>query len=53
MDKEKSIKLFEEKTIRTHWNAEAEKWFFSIADVCAVLADSADGRKYWSVLKHG
>ena len=51
MDKDKSVKLFEEKTIRTHWDEEAEKWYFSVADVCAVLADSADGRKYWSVLK--
>jgi hypothetical protein len=51
MDKDRSIKLFEEKAIRTYWDEEAEKWFFSIADVCAVLADSADGRKYWSVLK--
>ena len=28
MDKEKSIKQFEEKSIRTHWDAEAEKWWF-------------------------
>jgi len=45
------IKLFEEKQVRTHWDAEAEKWWFSIADVCEVLTNSADGRKYWSVLK--
>ena len=45
------IKLFEEKQVRTHWNAETGKWYFSIADICEVLADSADGRKYWSVLK--
>ena len=51
MDKSDSIKLFEEKSIRTHWDEENEKWYFSIADVCAVLADSVDGRKYWSVLK--
>jgi len=51
MDKDKSIKLFEEKSIRTHWDEETEKWYFSISDVCAVLTDSVDGRKYWSVLK--
>ena len=51
MNKNESLKLFEEKTIRTHWDAEKEKWFFSIADVCEVLTDSVDGRKYWSVLK--
>ena len=45
------IKLFEEKQVRAVWDEEAEKWWFSIADICAVLAESADGRKYWSVLK--
>jgi hypothetical protein len=51
MDKDKTIKLFEEKSIRTHWDAEAEKWYFSIVDVCAVLADSDRPRKYWGDLK--
>jgi len=45
------IKLFEEKQVRAVWDEEAEKWWFSISDICAVLAESADGRKYWSVLK--
>ena len=45
------LKIFEEKRVRTHWDADAEKWWFSIADVCEVLTDSPDGRKYWSVLK--
>jgi len=45
------IKLFEEKQVRAVWDDEAEKWWFSVADVCAILAESADGRKYWSVLK--
>jgi len=45
------IKIFEEKQVRTHWDAEAEKWWFSIADICEVLTGSPDGRKYWSVLK--
>ena len=54
MDKDKTIKLFEEKSIRTHWDAEAEKWYFSIVDVCAILTDSVDyltARKYWNKLK--
>jgi hypothetical protein len=54
MDKDKTIKLFEEKSIRTHWDAEAEKWYFSIIDVCAILTDSVDyltARKYWNKLK--
>ncbi|MCL1940680.1 MAG: Bro-N domain-containing protein [Synergistaceae bacterium] len=45
------IKIFEEKQVRAVWDEKAEKWWFSIADVCAVLTDSVDGRKYWSVLK--
>lgn len=52
MDKDKAIKLFEEKRIRTHWDGEKEKWFFSITDVCEVLTGSADGRNYWKVLKN-
>jgi hypothetical protein len=51
MDKDKSIKLFEEKTIRTHWDAEAEKWYFSIVDVCAILTESENPQTYWRVLK--
>ena len=51
MEKDKSIKLFEEKTIRTHWDAESEKWYFSIVDVCAILTDSEDPTSYWRKLK--
>ena len=45
------IRLFEQKQVRTNWDEEQEKWWFSVADVCAILAESEDGRKYWSVLK--
>ena len=51
MSKDKSIKLFEEKTIRTQWDAEAEKWYFAIVDVIAVLTDSIDPSAYWRKLK--
>ena len=51
MDKDKTIKLFEEKTIRTHWDAETETWFFSIVDVCGILSESADPAAYWRKLK--
>ena len=51
MDKDKTVKLFEEKSIRTHWDAEAEKWYFSIVDVCAVLTESVDATGYWRKLK--
>ncbi len=35
-----NIKLFESKTIRSHWDAERETWFFSITDVVSVLTES-------------
>jgi hypothetical protein len=46
-----SIKLFQDRNIRTIWDEEQEKWYFSIIDVIAVLTDSDNPRKYWSVLK--
>lgn len=49
--KESAIKLFEQKQIRTHWDDEQEKWFFSVVDVVGVLTESPNARKYWSVLK--
>lgn len=51
MDKDNSIKLFEQKTIRTQWDDEQEKWYFSVIDVVGVLTESINPRKYWSVLK--
>jgi uncharacterized protein YukE len=46
-----SIQLFESKKIRSIWDAEVEKWYFSIVDIIEVLADSPRPRKYWSALK--
>ena len=46
-----NIKLFESKKIRSHWDVDAEKWFFSIVDVIEVLTDSPRPRKYWNALK--
>ena len=51
MKKENAIKLFEQKQIRTHWNNEEEKWYFSVVDVVSILTESVDGRKYWNKLK--
>ena len=53
MTKKQQIKIFEEKKVRTVWDDEKEKWFFSIVDVCGVLTDSdyQIARKYWKVLK--
>ena len=52
MTKETAIRLFNEKQIRTHWDEEQEKWFFSIVDVVGVLTDSPNPNNYWKVLKH-
>lgn len=43
--------LFEQKEVRSHWNEELEEWYFSIVDVIAILTESSNPRKYWSVLK--
>lgn len=51
MKRENDIKVFEDKKVRTLWNVEQEKWYLSIVDVIAVLTDSPNPRKYWSVLK--
>ena len=51
MSKDSAIKLFEEKQVRTLWDAEQEKWYISIVDVIAILTNSPNPRKYWSVLK--
>ncbi len=42
---------FENKQVRSHWDAEEEKWYFSIVDVIAVLTDSVDPTAYWRKLK--
>jgi len=51
MTKETSIKLFESKKIRVHWDNEKEKWFFSIIDIIETLTGSSNPRRYWSDLK--
>ncbi|MDO5105227.1 hypothetical protein [Capnocytophaga sp.] len=48
---ENSIKLFEQKKVRSHWDEAQEKWWFSIVDVIEILTESPNPRKYWSVLK--
>jgi hypothetical protein len=52
MTKETAIKLFESKQVRTAWNDEEEKWYFSIVDIVAVLTESPNPNNYWKVLKH-
>ena len=54
MTKKEAIQLFQERKVRTVWDDEQEKWYFSIGDVCGILTDSKDAltaRKYWNKLK--
>ena len=48
MDK---LTLFEEKKVRTHWDAEKEIWYFSVIDVIEILTDSSNARDYWFKMK--
>lgn len=51
MTKDEAVKIFNRQRVRTHWDQEAEKWYFSIVDVVAILTDSVDPNNYWKVLK--
>ena len=55
MTQKHKIQLFEDKKVRTVWDDEQEKWYFSIVDVCGVLTEQQDydhAKNYWKVLKH-
>ncbi|MFA6368519.1 MAG: Bro-N domain-containing protein, partial [Bacteroidales bacterium] len=51
MTKETAIKLFESRQVRSIWDSEEEKWYFSITDIIEVLTETDRPRKYWSDLK--
>ena len=51
MTKKQALQLFQERKVRTVWDEEQEKWYFSIVDVCDVLTDSKDPAAYWRKLK--
>jgi hypothetical protein len=51
MNKENSIRLFEQKQVRALWDEKEEKWYLSIVDVISILTGTPNPRKYWSVLK--
>jgi hypothetical protein len=51
MNQENAIQIFENKKVRSIWDSEQEKWYFSIIDVIEILTESQNARKYWSVLK--
>jgi hypothetical protein len=46
-----SLKIFEEKKVRSLCNEEEEKWYFSIIDVVSILSESIDANSYWRKLK--
>ena len=51
MKKQNEIKVFEDKQVRSIWDAEQEKWYISIVDVISVLTESVDPAAYWRKLK--
>ena len=51
MTKKQAIQLFQDSKIRTAWDDQEEKWYFSVVDVCGVLTDSKDATAYWRKLK--
>ena len=52
MEKQNEIKIFEEKKVRTLWDAELEKWYFSIIDVIEILTDSPKTKKILECFKN-
>lgn len=51
MSKKNQIQLFNDRKVRTIWDSDSEKWYFSMVDVVAVLTDSDNPRRYLSDLK--
>ena len=51
MTQKQAIQIFEQRKVRTVWDDEAEKWYFSVVDVVGVLTDSVDATAYWRKLK--
>jgi len=51
MTKKDAIQVFEQRSIRSLWDTEAETWYFAIVDVVAALTDSPNPQVYWRVLK--
>jgi prophage antirepressor-like protein len=51
IENEQELEFFFDDKVRKIWHKQQEEWYFSIVDVCQVLTDSVDGRKYWNKLK--
>ena len=50
MTQKQAVQLFEEKRVRTVWDSDLEKWYFSVVDVVEVLTESRDATVYWRKL---
>jgi len=51
MSDNNKIQLFEDKKLRTYWDENEMQWYFSVIDVCEILAEASNPRRYWSDLK--
>ena len=51
MDSKTAIKLFEQNQVRSVWDEDEEKWYFSIVDIVGILTESIDSQSYWRKLK--
>lgn len=55
MSQKEAIQLFGDRKIRTAWDEEEEKWYFSVVDVVGALTDQPTPKRastYWAVLKN-
>ena len=55
MEEKTSIKIFQDTKVRSIWNEENEKWYFSIIDIVSILTEQAEYKKaqsYWTTLKN-
>ena len=50
-NRKNAVQIFEEQKVRAAWDEKAEKWWFSVVDIIAILTESEKPRHYWTVLK--
>lgn len=51
IENEQELEFIYDDTVRKVWHVQEEEWYFSIVDVCQVLTDSENPKRYWSDLK--
>lgn len=55
MENKTNIKIFQDVKVRSIWNDDSEKWYFSVIDIVSILTEQADYKKaqsYWTTLKN-